>query len=197
MLMLPIHLAIGLVVGATTAAFVLFIRRARPELVDRASPSPRTSLRPVLLSLLALAALTGGALSWLASPQPDGLEWSIEKTAGSAELPAPEHGVHDRLAALQARLALLPDYALPSAASDRASVQAVSAHPAGSRSTAADGSLVEASTERDRSAAAAHGGEPAAWPAVDAGRSLAGLVGGALTLALVWLAALLLRRRRA
>jgi len=43
-LMLPIHLGIGLVEGAATAAVVLFIRKLRPEILDRAAggaPRPR------------------------------------------------------------------------------------------------------------------------------------------------------------
>jgi cobalt/nickel transport system permease protein len=168
LLMLPIHLAIGLVEGLATAAVVLFIRRARPDLVDRGVPAaiaaPR-SLKPLLVALLAAAVLTGGALSWFASSQPDGLEWSIEKTAGSAELDAPETGVHGWLARLQKRVAILPDYALPSSAQAAAPAAEAKDHAP-------------------------------AWPAVDPGTSLAGIVGGAITLALVWVTALLLKRRR-
>jgi cobalt/nickel transport system permease protein len=168
LLMLPIHLAIGLIEGLATAAIVLFIRRVRPDLVDRGAPAAgagRRPLRPLVASLLVATVLTGGALSWFASSRPDGLEWSIERVAGQAELPAPETGVHGWLAGLQQRLALLPDYALPA-----------SAHASGP--------------------AAAPGHDAPPWPAVDAGTSLAGIVGGAITLALVGLVALLLKRRR-
>lgn len=168
LLMLPIHLAIGVVEGLATAAIVLFVRRARPDLVDRTALVPRPaarSLRPLVAALLAATALTGGALSWFASPQPDGLEWSIEKAAGSAGLQAPSDGVHAWFGRLQQRIALLPDYALPRSA--HAAAAGVESKDAG-----------------------------AAWPAVDAGKSLSGIVGGAITLALVWLAALLLRSRR-
>jgi len=34
---------------------------------------------------LILAVITGGALSWLASTHPDGLEWSIKKVTGKTE----------------------------------------------------------------------------------------------------------------
>jgi cobalt/nickel transport system permease protein len=90
-LMLPIHLPIGLVEGLVTAAVVLAISRVRPELV---AASPRVapgSLRPVVLSLLAAAALGAGVLSWFASTRPDGLEWSTARLAGgSAEAAPPE-----------------------------------------------------------------------------------------------------------
>jgi cobalt/nickel transport system permease protein len=171
LLMLPIHLAIGLVEGLATAAIVLFIRRARPDLIDHVdAPAsiavPRASLKPLLGALLVVTVLTGGALSWFASSQPDGLEWSIGKAAGGAELQAHEQGLHGWLAHLQERVALLPGYGFAAAA------HAVEpqASPAADAATA--------------------------WPAVDGGTSLSGIVGAAITLALVWLAALLLKRRR-
>ena len=161
-LMLPIHLAIGIVEGLATAAIVLFVRRARPDLLGVRGPAaaaPGLSPRPLLATLAAAAVLMGGALSWFASSQPDGLEWSIARASSDAELAIPDEGVHQFLAQVQQRLSFLPDYGLPSA---RASEP--------------------------------HG--DAAWPAVDAGTSLAGLVGGAATLAAVCGLALLLKRRR-
>ncbi|MBL0143781.1 MAG: energy-coupling factor ABC transporter permease [Betaproteobacteria bacterium] len=159
-LMLPIHLAIGFVEGLATAALVLFIRRARPDLVDREhSPAPAGSrLKPVAAGFALAAALTGGVFSWFASAQPDGLEWSLERASGVAELEAPEGTVHQRLAELQARLSVMPDYDLPS--HDKAKGEAAPA-----------------------------------WPEVSPGKSLAGLVGGMVTLLVVLVAATLLRRR--
>jgi len=163
LLMLPIHLAIGLVEGVATAAIVLFIRRARPDLLapGRGVPSSRATLKPLLAAFGVAAVITGGALSWFASSQPDGLEWSIERAAGSAELAAPRHGVHGLLARVQEAISFLPDYGLPSA-----------------------------------NAAGAEAKGAPAWPDVNAGTSLAGVVGGAVTLAVVWTLALLLKRRR-
>ena len=118
LLMLPIHLAIGVVEGLATAAIVLFIRRARPDLIAPAAGTPpsRASLKPLLATLGLAAVITGGALSWFASSQPDGLEWSIEGAAGSARLAAPAQGLHGWLAGLQQKLSFLPGYGLPSAA---------------------------------------------------------------------------------
>ena len=118
LLMLPIHLAISLVEGLATAAIVLFIRRARPDLfVPAAGASPaRASLKPLLAAFGLAALLTGGVLSWFASSQPDGLEWSIERVGGGAELQPPAQGPHGWLAELQQTLSFLPDYGLPSAA---------------------------------------------------------------------------------
>ncbi len=110
--MLPIHLAIGVVEGVVTATIVAFIRRVRPELVEP-MPSAMRSRRPVVAAFLALALVTGGAMSWFASKDPDGLEWSIARAAGSAEATAPATGVHEALSALQQKTAMLPDYAFP------------------------------------------------------------------------------------
>jgi len=110
--MQPVHLAIGIVEGFVTAAIVAFVHRARPELLDALPASAGTrQLRTLLLALLAAAAVTGGVLSWFASKDPDGLEWSIARVTGADALPAPEQGVHAALAALQERIAVLPDYA--------------------------------------------------------------------------------------
>lgn len=113
-LMLPIHLAIGLVEGIVTAAVVAFVASARPDILQNAlqtRPLAQPSLRPLLLAFLVVAAVTGGVISWFASSQPDGLEWSIARVTGQEELNAPTTGLHGRVAALQERIALLPDYA--------------------------------------------------------------------------------------
>jgi len=116
--MQPIHLAIGLVEGVVTAALVSFVWKARPEVLEFASgatPSAGRSLKPVFIGLALAAVVTGGALSWFASTHPDGLEWSMAKTSGKEELEAPAGGVHESLAAVQEKTALLPDYGFPEA----------------------------------------------------------------------------------
>ncbi|MCB1069666.1 MAG: energy-coupling factor ABC transporter permease [Kiritimatiellae bacterium] len=110
-MMVPIHLAIGLVEGLATAVVVDFVARARPEVLQ-ASPAPNgaSGLRPVLIGLGVAALLLGGVASWFASTHPDGLEWSIARVTGQDELAAPEVGLHERLAVLQESTAFLPDY---------------------------------------------------------------------------------------
>ena len=112
LLMQPIHLAIGIVEGLVTTAVVLFILKERPEIIQRVSAGKafgNISMKPVLVSLLLVALLTAGMLSWFASSDPDGLEWSIAKTTGEEELQQPE-GIHSVLADLQKKIAILPDY---------------------------------------------------------------------------------------
>ena len=155
LLMQPIHLAIGVVEGLVTTAIVTFVWQARPEIIERAASGEAlgsVSIKKVLTRLAIGVVIVGGALSWFASANPDGLEWSMFKTAGTAELEASD-GIHRTLSNIQSKTAFLPDYGFKT--SDSGEEQAT------------------ATTETEE-----------AWPAVSAGTSVAGLVGGALTLAL-------------
>ncbi|MBI5075796.1 MAG: energy-coupling factor ABC transporter permease [Nitrospirae bacterium] len=114
LLMLPVHLAIGLVEGFVTAGVINFIRSARPEILETAfsaRPLPAgIPIKKVLAGLLIATVVIGGALSWFASDNPDGLEWSIEKIMGRQELPDAERGAASALKSIQEKTALLPDY---------------------------------------------------------------------------------------
>ena len=113
-MMQPIHLAIGIVEGFVTAGVINYVRAARPEILDSsASSAPFAagiSLRNVLIGFVALAIVTGGALSWFASTHPDGLEGSIAKVTGKEELPEQEHGIPAALKRVREKTALLPGY---------------------------------------------------------------------------------------
>ena len=106
-----IHLAIGAVEGGIIASVLLFIYKARPELLDNATAEDGSlSLASTLAALGTMTFLAAGILSLYASEKPDGLEWSLEKIAGTAELQS--NGVlHELAAKLQDITALLPDYA--------------------------------------------------------------------------------------
>ena len=121
-LMQPIHLAIGLVEGAVTAAVLLFVYDSRPALlhdVDAAAEGKR-SLKTTVVILAAVVAVVGGGLSLLASSNPDGLEWALfgnEEAGYAANMGLDEEhfGVEsaaaDRAAAIQESTSFLPDYA--------------------------------------------------------------------------------------
>ncbi|MEI8351468.1 MAG: PDGLE domain-containing protein, partial [bacterium] len=180
LIMQPIHLAIGVVEGLATAAVVAFVARARPEAlkgdaeVDRdlrarsvdvvcpkATDAARRSAPTLLIGFLIAAAILGGVASWFASTHPDGLEWSIAKVTGKGEFAGKVDGVHEKLAAVQARTALLPDYGFKK--------QNVAAEPVGAT--------------------------PEPWPAVNAGTSVSGLLGGGLALVFSVLIGVVLRAR--
>ena len=120
LLMQPIHLAIGLVEGLVTAAVLCYINFAQPELISanlKGTASPFRIGKKVLIPLIIAALIAGGVLSHFASSLPDGLEWAIEKTAGTAELTS-DGSVYDKAADLQNATAILPDYAYVSSGDD-------------------------------------------------------------------------------
>lgn len=112
--MQPIHLAIGFVEGLITAAVLIFVYEARPELLYGNEKEDvrkgRFSFRNTMSVLAVVAVLTGGVLSLAASSYPDGLEWSIERITGSTEVEA-EGEIYDTVSNVQENMALLPDYA--------------------------------------------------------------------------------------
>lgn len=117
LLMQPIHLGIGVVEGLVTAAVVTFVWKARPEILERTASGQTfgsISIKKVLTGILVASIIIGGFVSWFASSNPDGLEWSMERTAGTAELEA-SGSVHDFLANIQSRTAFLPDYSFKTA----------------------------------------------------------------------------------
>ncbi len=169
LLMQPIHLAIGIVEGLVTAAVASFVWKAHPEILTLArtsAPAKAHSHAPLLLGLALFALVAGGMLSWFASTHPDGLEWSVKGVTGKEELEAPKEGVHGAMAWIQDKFSFLPDYDFKKA--EEASGVKPEEEPGGKK------------------------GE--SWPEVSAGKSLAGVLGAAMTLLLVGVIGLGLRR---
>jgi cobalt/nickel transport system permease protein len=164
MLMQPIHLAIGLVEGIATAAVIMFLYNTQPELVT--SPvvpekaGAASPVKKVFISLVVLTVVTGGIFSWFASANPDGLEWSMFRTAGVEELEKPSASIYSWVEEFQKKTAFLPDYNFRAAGKE--------AKPEGEQ----------------------------VWPAVSAGTSLSGIVGGLITLSLVFLIGFILKKRK-
>ncbi|GAB4541861.1 MAG: energy-coupling factor ABC transporter permease [Thermodesulfovibrionia bacterium] len=113
LLMQPIHLAIGIIEGFITAGVINLVRTVKPEmetaLLGQSIPV-NTSVKRVFAGFLVIAILVGGILSWFASTNPDGLEWSIEKVFGKPELPEHEGRLTSFLKMVQEKIAILPDY---------------------------------------------------------------------------------------
>jgi cobalt/nickel transport system permease protein len=110
--MLPIHLVIGLVEGAVTTVVLWYVRQEAPGLFSAHSKGniiSAPSFRRIVLILLTGAALTAGILSWFASPNPDGLEWSVLKTSGKENVDN-SSAVHTLAASWQGKIALFADY---------------------------------------------------------------------------------------
>ncbi len=198
LLMQPIHLAIGVVEGVVTAAVVLFVLRAQPELLERAAarkPLAGLKLKPVLAGLGIAAVLAGGALAWFASSDADGLEWSIAKVTGTEEELEAESAAHDTAAELQESIAVLPDYGFKEGEASGGAAASEATGDAPASDAAAEGAAAGASAGEAEGAAVEE--EAAVWPAVDAGTSVSGLVGGLIVLAVAVALGFALRRRSA
>lgn len=114
LLMQPIHLAIGLVEGIVTGAVLCYVQKTQPEVLhacEKPMENGRSARKTVVVFALAAVVLAGG-VSLLASGLPDGLEWAMERTAGTAELPV-EGAVLEGAAQVQEKTAFMPDYAAP------------------------------------------------------------------------------------
>lgn len=115
LLMQPIHLAIGLVEGIVTGGVLCYVQKARPELLDAYGVRENGKIRSVRKQILVFAVaalLLAGGVSLFASGLPDGLEWAVEQTAGTAELPA-QGAVLEGAAQIQQTTAVMPDYGTP------------------------------------------------------------------------------------
>jgi len=122
-LMLPIHLAIGLVEGIITAAVLIFVYETRPELLSGLAEDnshAKMTTRKLLIILSVTVILVAGVFSQFASSNPDGLEWSLfgnEEEGYNANMGLDEEnfGINSSLAeatsAVQEKTAFLPDYA--------------------------------------------------------------------------------------
>ena len=112
--MQPIHLAIGAVEGLITAAVLIFIYEARPELLwgvgEKSVSDGKLTFKNTIVVLAVAAAICGGIISLFASSHPDGLEWSMERIAGTTELEA-SGGAYTAADSIQSTTSLLPDYA--------------------------------------------------------------------------------------
>ena len=82
--MLPIHLAIGLVEGAATAAIVGFVATSQPDILgEQAGAGRRRPTWRMIAALALVALLLGGGLAWFSSTDPDGLEWAVTRVGST------------------------------------------------------------------------------------------------------------------
>jgi len=178
LLIQPIHLAIGVIEGFVTVVVIAFVHKARPEILQgalEARPIGNHPVRNVVSIFMIAALLTAGIVSCFASRNPDGLEWAIAKVTGKEKLEGSKQGFHGAVASIQEVTALLPDYSFrkPTVAKkEESKPEAVQAHqsalPGQKKKTEGPKNLV--------------------------GTSVAGLVGGTITLGLAFLIGFVLKR---
>lgn len=115
-LMTAIHLAIGLGEGLATGAVLSFVAKYRPALLTESQAHAGVftgigskKLKGVLVAFGVAALVLGGIISFFASSDPDGLEWSIAKLVGES---APEATSQAAVAAenVQNLTAVMPGY---------------------------------------------------------------------------------------
>lgn len=90
--MIPIHLAIGAIEGIATGAVICFIAKYSPDTLQLTATASKhsgnKSKKKILIWTTIATVILGGGFTWLASSNPDGLEWSIERTSGLTDLPS-------------------------------------------------------------------------------------------------------------
>lgn len=103
LLMTSIHLAIGLIEGIATALVLCFVASYRPEILAgyrSTDEIPRGALngekqtannkktKRIILIFAIVALILAISFTWIASENPDGLEWSIAQITGETEIGA-------------------------------------------------------------------------------------------------------------
>jgi cobalt/nickel transport system permease protein len=125
LLMQPIHLAIGVAEGVITSAILCFIYTMRPEIMESACNGAAIQngipMKKALITLAVVTLVTGGVFALFASSHPDGLEWSMKKTAGTAELDVKSNMLKGA-ASIQEATAFLPDYDFKNASEDSSGI---------------------------------------------------------------------------
>ena len=116
-------------------------------------------------AFLVVALVLGGVGAWFASKNPDGLEWSVARVTGAREPESPQTGIEAALGRLQQRTAILPGYGFRH-------------------------ETVRAAEKNE-----APNGITNSWGSDRLGKSLAGVVGGSITLALALLVGFALKLR--
>lgn len=101
-LMLPIHAAIGLAEGLATAALLRFLQHSAPEWLPApdANSARHAPQRRMIRRSAAATLFTAAVLSAMASPLPDGLEWSLAQAGGPAPALAETEALPASLAGL-------------------------------------------------------------------------------------------------
>lgn len=122
--MQPIQLAIGLIEGLVTAAVLIFIYDKRPELLNSENLNNKMSGKKIIGIFVGASAVLIGGLSWFASSNPDGLEWSIQKLTGATELDK-SGGIYDTAGQVQGITAIFPDYTFGEGASSLISLSLI------------------------------------------------------------------------
>ena len=111
-LMQPIHLIIGLIEGLITGSVLVYMYETRPEIIWNEKTICEAGNKKTIQLIFTASLIVSGLFALLASGNPDGLEWAIERAANGTEIIG-NSAVHHLLSKLQIGTSLLPDYSLP------------------------------------------------------------------------------------
>lgn len=166
LLMQPVHLGIGIVEGLVTAAVVTFVYRARPEIMNLTAPAAQATPSFSLAKVVTIFAMLALVTGAI-------LSWFASTHPDGLEWSIAAVSGQEELAAPQD-----DTHGTLAALQEKTAL------------------MPDYAFKASESAAAESAASEAAWPAVDAATSIAGIVGGILTLLLAALMGLLLRRRK-
>lgn len=83
---------------------------APPVTIRKSILQPRLSWTWTFATLLIFAGMCAGLISWFASENPDGLEWSLQKVTGQEEMGNPSTSLHQNLENIQQTTSIFSDY---------------------------------------------------------------------------------------
>jgi len=174
LVMVGVHVIISLMEGLITFAVIAWLRRVRPAVMGLPMPADpqdrgRLGRKTLAVSMIVTSLVVAGLLSGLASQHPDGLEWSygVHKYKGVEKAVVNDSPIVASVETAQRKWSPMPDYT-------------VRRSPLGQ---------VDGGEESDEV-----GGE-SRWPNLDGWSSLAGVVGTLITLGVVYLLALAVRKK--
>ena len=108
MLMIPIHVLIGLGEVLITSAVVWFA--LEQNMIENNQLTHKGLHKSTVISALVGLMIPVIALTWFASSQPDGLEWSLAGSSAQLAEAQPPTAVHEFAQNLQQKTTSLPDY---------------------------------------------------------------------------------------
>lgn len=110
--MMPIHLLIGIGEGLATGAAICFVQKNKPELLIGVRSKKKEKVNgelKIAAVIFSLAVLAGILFNWIASSNPDGLEWSIMKVTGGSDIESNAVNT-ETFDEIQQATAVIPDY---------------------------------------------------------------------------------------
>lgn len=112
--LLAVHLVIGLIEGAITAAVLVYIKQVRPDVIEGSdTETAKVSTAVFCVTIMLATVIVGCWISLYASGNPDGLEWSYAERPDQPEFTSSisnDSATIAKVDELHSRMSLMPDY---------------------------------------------------------------------------------------